>query len=127
MALLDSSGVVAALNISFSAANCVINVGPKFGQRNPQHGWVSATPFLGFLLFIHTLQMFAGVYGVSAGFLCNISFSAANCVINVGPKFGQRNPQHGWVSATPFLGFLLFIHTYFNLAASHLAHALFQN
>ena len=63
MALLDSSGVVAALNISFSAANCVINVGPKFGQRNPQHGWISATPFLGFLLFIHTYFNLA--HGVS--------------------------------------------------------------
>ena len=71
MALLDSSGV-AALNISFSAANCVINVGPKFGQRNPQHGLVSTAPFLGFLLFIRTLQVFTGIYGVSVGFPCNI-------------------------------------------------------
>ena len=73
MALLDSSGV-AALNISFSAANCVINVGPKFGQRNPQHGWVSATTFLSFLffLFIHTMQTFTRVYEVSVGFPCNI-------------------------------------------------------
>ena len=67
MALLDSSGV-AALNISFSAANCVINVGPKFGQRNPQHGWISATPFLGFLLFIHTYSRGRSLDGLGVVF-----------------------------------------------------------